>query len=103
MVIPVSATNARSGGAPVHMASGQLIGVRRAGAPFWGAFNLRSPTFEHLLDELATSRGEIARLRTELVEALYRLVPEQKDRNARRALLRLKRDVHNGRRKRSAS
>jgi len=79
------------------MASGQLIGVRRAGAPFWGAFNLRSPTFEHLLDELATSRGEIARLRTELVEALYRLVPEQKDRNARRALLRLKRDVHNGR------
>lgn len=74
-----------------------LLAVRKAGAAFDGPFRLRAPRFEALLEEHAGLRRALAEARAPLLDALHAAVPAQSDRAARRDLLKVKRDVFNGR------
>jgi hypothetical protein len=76
---------------------GRLLAVRKAGAAFDGCFALRSPRFEALLEERSALRGELAAASTALLDMLHDAVPRAQDREHRRLLLRLKRDVFNER------
>ncbi len=72
-----------------------LLAVRRAGAPFGGSFALRSRRFDALLDQRTMLLAELMRIRDELLEALHRAVPRATERNERRRLLQVKRNVFN--------
>ncbi|MEM9556681.1 MAG: lantibiotic dehydratase [Acidobacteriota bacterium] len=75
----------------------RLLAVRRAGAPLDDVWSLRNERFEHLLAEREALRGELESLRQPLIDALYAQVPRQPNRGARRLVLKLKRDIFNGR------
>ena len=75
----------------------RLLAVRCAGIPFERPFNLRSPSFDGLLEERRQRRGELAELREWIIEALFRAVPTVAQRGARRRLLETKRRIFNGR------
>lgn len=75
---------------------GRLLAVRFAGAPFEPPFNLRSPSFDDLLEERCQRRLLLAELREWLIEALFRAVPAVADRGIRRRLLETKRRIFNG-------
>ncbi|MEM9553308.1 MAG: lantibiotic dehydratase [Acidobacteriota bacterium] len=74
---------------------------RTAGLPVSVLEGLRAPETLELHQQLEALDGELAAAAEPLVEALYRAVDGEDDRARRRALLRLKRDVHNGRRLRT--
>lgn len=75
----------------------RLLAVRVAGAAFDGPYNLRSARFAALLDERARLRAHLTLSRDALTEALHAAVPHAPDRETRRRLITLKRDVFNGR------
>jgi hypothetical protein len=75
----------------------RLLAVRVAGAAFDGPYNLRSARFAALLEERARLRACLAVARDALTDALHAAVPNAPDRDARRRLIAVKRDVFNGR------
>jgi hypothetical protein len=75
----------------------RLLAVRVAGAAFDGPYNLRSARFAALLEERSCLRATLAETRDALTEALHAAVPGAPDRDTRRLLIALKRDVFNGR------
>ncbi len=82
---------------PATISGRRLLAVRVAGAAFNGGFHLRSSEFGALLEERTKLRAELVDLRSRLTDALYKAVPEARDRAARRRLLAIKRAVFNRR------
>jgi len=71
--------------------------VRVATLPFDALTELRPPRLGKLCDELVAARAVQARVRGTLVDALHAAVPRATDVRVRRALIELKRAVHNQR------
>lgn len=74
----------------------RLLAVRFAGAPLEPPFNLRSPSFDDLLEKRRQRRQFLVELRERLVEALFRAVPTVVDRETRRRVLQTKRRIFKG-------
>jgi hypothetical protein len=74
----------------------RLLAARFAGAPFAPPFNLRSPSFDDLLEERRQRSRLLSELREWLIEALFRAVPTVADRGTRHRLLETKRRIFNG-------
>lgn len=71
----------------------RLLAVRLAGAPFGPPFDLRSSAFEAFLEARREIGRQAAILREELLEALFRQVPLEADRDRRRRLLEIRRRI----------
>ncbi|HEX8209991.1 MAG TPA: lantibiotic dehydratase [Longimicrobium sp.] len=71
--------------------------ARYSGLPSDTFEHARSPELERALDDLEETSGRLQGLSARLVDVLFETVGVHQDPEARRVLLRLKRDVHNGR------
>lgn len=75
----------------------RLLMLRKAGASFNSAFNIRSVIFETMLNEYAMAGKDLERLRERLLIDLHAAVPCETRQPERRLLLKIKRAVFNRR------
>src|SRR5689334_4199696 len=75
----------------------RLLMLRKAGASFNSAFNIRSLIFETVLDEYALAGKDLEQLRERLLANLHTAVPREPRQPERRTLLKIKRAVFNRR------
>ncbi|MEM9293841.1 MAG: hypothetical protein AAGD01_19340 [Acidobacteriota bacterium] len=102
MIVENSIESPRAGIPAPEMApelpTARLLALRSAGAPFGGSWDLQSDEFLDLARRWDELQDELPRRRDELVEALFQAVPGAESKGQRRRILKLKRDIFNGRR-----